>query len=238
MTIKNAVFHEHASETQNIMLYTATSFFERQRLKLLVYLENLRQQFVNGCFGMKMKEMFHDMSLILSYILVIKIILLLDFCIHEMNWGSYCFISGRKCGFLNYVWYLVVRPLDAAISSIINHQLETSSRYHKHNHKARIYWPSLDHKKGYFADLIYQRERQKPVYDVIDFTDTVSLPIECSSDPISQDTNYNGYHHHTMMNNVSCFLLLERLYSHVLISQIHGMIPMLQHLWFRKLPKT
>ena len=31
------------------------------------------------------------------------------------------------------------------------------------------------------------------------FTEGVSLPIQCASDPISQATNYNGYHHDTMI---------------------------------------
>jgi hypothetical protein len=93
----------------------------------------------------------------------------------------------------------------ARCSDIINHQLETLSRRLKHHHKARIHWPSTDHEKAYFADLVYQRDQQNPVYDVIGFTDGVSLPIECSSDPIAQATNYNGYHHDTMINNVLCF---------------------------------
>jgi len=69
----------------------------------------------------------------------------------------------------------------------------------------RIHWPCTDHEKAYFTDLVYQRDRQNPVYDVIGFTDGVSLPIECSSDPIAQATNYNGYHHDAMINNVLCF---------------------------------
>jgi len=44
-------------KTQNIMLFTATYFFERQRLKLLIYSGNLRQLLLNGCFDLKMKEM-------------------------------------------------------------------------------------------------------------------------------------------------------------------------------------
>jgi hypothetical protein len=50
-------------KTQNIMLYTATSFFERQKLKSLIYSGNLRQLLLNGCFDLKMKEMLHDMRL-------------------------------------------------------------------------------------------------------------------------------------------------------------------------------
>jgi len=89
-------------------------------------------------------------------------------------------------------------------SNIINHQLETLSQRLKRNLKARIHWPDTDHEKAYFAELVYQRDQQNPVFDVIGFTDGVSLPVECSSDPISQATNYNGYHHDTMIN-VFCF---------------------------------
>ena len=90
-------------------------------------------------------------------------------------------------------------------SNIIHDQLETISRRLKHHHHAKIHWPSTDAEKAYFADLVYQRDRRNPVYDVIGFTDGVSLPVECASDPESQATFYNGYHRDTMINNVFCF---------------------------------
>ena len=72
------------------------------------------------------------------------------------------------------------------------------------NHpKAKIHWPNTLAEKEALADLVNRREPQ--VDDVIGFTDGVSLPVQCASDPISQATNYNGYHHDTMINNVFCF---------------------------------
>ena len=88
-------------------------------------------------------------------------------------------------------------------SDIINNQLHSLSRRLKNHPKARIHWPSTLREKEYLADLVHRREPN--VLDVIGFTDGLSLPIQCASDPISQATNYNGYHHDTMINNVFCF---------------------------------
>jgi hypothetical protein len=88
-------------------------------------------------------------------------------------------------------------------SDIINNQLLSLSRRLKNHPKARIHWPSTLREKEYLADLVHRREPN--VLDVIGFTDGLSLPIQCASDPISQATNYNGYHHDTMINNVFCF---------------------------------
>ena len=88
-------------------------------------------------------------------------------------------------------------------SDIINNQLLSLSRRLKNHPKARIQWPSTLREKEYLADLVHRREPN--VLDVIGFTDGLSLPIQCASDPISQATNYNGYHHDTMINNVFCF---------------------------------
>jgi hypothetical protein len=43
------------------------------------------------------------------------------------------------------------------------------------------------------------------------FIDGLSLPMQCDSDPISQATNYNGYHHDTMVNNVFCFAQTDKI---------------------------
>jgi hypothetical protein len=86
---------------------------------------------------------------------------------------------------------------------IINDQLESLSRLLKIHPKARIEWPNSIEEKQYLANLINRRE--PTVSDVIGFTDGLSLPVQCASDPISQATNYNGYHHDTMINNVFCF---------------------------------
>jgi len=88
-------------------------------------------------------------------------------------------------------------------SLVINRQLHFLSRILKNNEKAQILWPNSLEEKEYLADLVHRREPK--VSDVIGFTDGVSLPIQCTSDPISQATNYNGYHHDTMCNNVFCF---------------------------------
>jgi len=88
-------------------------------------------------------------------------------------------------------------------SDIINNQLLSLSRRLKNHPKARIHWPSTLREKEYLADLVHRRAPN--VVDVIGFTDGLSLPIQCASDPISQATNYNGYHHDTMINNVFCF---------------------------------
>jgi len=88
-------------------------------------------------------------------------------------------------------------------SVYINHQLRFLSRKLRNHPKARIHWPNTLAEKEALADLVNRREPQ--VDDVIGFTDGVSLPVQCASDPISQATNYNGYHHDTMINNVFCF---------------------------------
>jgi hypothetical protein len=73
----------------------------------------------------------------------------------------------------------------------------------KNHWKARISWPKSISEKKRLAALITRREPR--VKDVIGFTDGVSLPIKCASDPISQATNFNGYHSDTMCNNVLWF---------------------------------
>ena len=88
-------------------------------------------------------------------------------------------------------------------SDIINNQLHSLSRGLKNHPKAKIQWPESVQQKQHLAELVHRREPN--VVDVIGFTDGLSLPVQCASDPISQATNYNGYHHDTMVNNVFCF---------------------------------
>jgi hypothetical protein len=88
-------------------------------------------------------------------------------------------------------------------SEIIRNMLHRCYARLKNNMKARITWPRTRDEKEFYASLVNRREPN--VNDVIAFTDGVSLPIRCASDPISQATNYNGYHHDTMCNNVFCF---------------------------------
>ena len=57
--------------------------------------------------------------------------------------------------------------------------------------------------KQNLAALVQNREPK--VRDVIGFTDGVSIPVKCSSKLSLQATDYNGYHHDTMCNNVFCF---------------------------------
>jgi len=49
------------------------------------------------------------------------------------------------------------------------------------------------------------QRRQPRVRDVIEFTDGVSIPVQCASDMNRQAMDYNGYHHDTICNNVFCF---------------------------------
>ena len=86
-------------------------------------------------------------------------------------------------------------------SVYINHQLTFLSRKLRNHPKAKIIWPNTLAEKEVLADPVNGREPQ--VDDVIGFTDGVSLPIQCASDPISQATN--GYHYETMINNAFCF---------------------------------
>ena len=67
-------------------------------------------------------------------------------------------------------------------SDIINNQLLSLSRRLKNHPKARIHWPSTLREKEYLADLVHRREPN--ILDVIGFTDGLSLPIQCASDPI------------------------------------------------------
>ena len=90
----------------------------------------------------------------------------------------------------------------------IHHQLTFLSRKLRDHPKVKIHWPNTLAENEVLADLVNRREPQ--VDDVIGFSDCVSLPIECASDPISQATNYNGYHHDTMINNV-CFAPTDKI---------------------------
>jgi hypothetical protein len=107
--------------------------------------------------------------------------------------------------------------------------VELLSRRLRTNPHARIHWPSTDDEKAYLADLVYQRDRRNLVYDIIGFTDGVSLRVECASDPVSQATFYNGYHHDTMIKYY-VLLQLVRSYLPMLITLGHGMTPKLQQL--------
>ena len=107
--------------------------------------------------------------------------------------------------FLSYVLFSDAHHVVAVYISIINldSYLKKIPRKLRNYPKARIHWPNTLAEKEALADLVNRREPQ--VDDVIGFTDGVSLPVQCASDPISQATNYNGYHHDTMINNVFCF---------------------------------
>ena len=67
----------------------------------------------------------------------------------------------------------------------------------------QIQWPESIQQKQNLAELVHRREPN--VVEVIGFTDGLSLPVQCTSDPISQVTNYNGHHRDTMVNNVFRF---------------------------------
>ena len=54
-----------------------------------------------------------------------------------------------------------------------------------------------------FADMINLREPE--VGDVIGFMDGLSLTTECTSERLTQNAYYSGYHCDTMVNNVLAF---------------------------------
>ena len=66
-----------------------------------------------------------------------------------------------------------------------------------------VHFPTTAREKRSLARLVQRRE--PGVRDVISFTDGVSIPVQCASDINRQTTDYNGYHHDTMCNNVFCF---------------------------------
>ena len=72
----------------------------------------------------------------------------------------------------------------------------------KGNRVARVHFTTAREKRS-LARLVQRREPR--VRDVIGFTDGVSIPVQCASDINRQTTDYNGYHHDTMCNNVFCF---------------------------------
>jgi DDE superfamily endonuclease len=87
----------------------------------------------------------------------------------------------------------------AVISFMMSHVYDTL-KYHE---VSKVSFPKTYREKQYLASLVQNREPK--IRDVIGFTDGVSIPVKCSSSPMLQATDYNGYHHDTMCNNVFCF---------------------------------
>jgi hypothetical protein len=54
-----------------------------------------------------------------------------------------------------------------------------------------------------FARLVNLRE--PTIDDVIGFLDGMTIPVQCSDDPIIQNSFFNGYHQDTMVNNIFLF---------------------------------
>ena len=73
----------------------------------------------------------------------------------------------------------------------------------KVNRVARVHFTKTAREKSSLARLVQRCEPR--VRDVIGFTDGLSIPVQCASDINRQTTDYNGYHHDTMCNNVFCF---------------------------------
>jgi hypothetical protein len=67
---------------------------------------------------------------------------------------------------------------------------------------ARITFPDGE-KIEDFAQKINIHEHK--VNDVIGFMDNLVLTTECSSEPVEQNSMYNGYHSDTMVNNIFVF---------------------------------
>ena len=71
------------------------------------------------------------------------------------------------------------------------------------NHEAsKIFFPTNDQME-IFARMINLRE--PTIDDVIGFLDGMSIPVQCSDDPIIQNAFFNGYHQDTMVNNIFLF---------------------------------
>ena len=87
----------------------------------------------------------------------------------------------------------------AVVSFMMSHVYDTL----KTHEVSRVIFPKTYREKQNLAALVQNREPK--VRDVIGFTDGVSIPVKCSSKLSLQATDYNGYHHDTMCNNVFCF---------------------------------
>jgi len=92
--------------------------------------------------------------------------------------------------------------VETTASNVIRRMIKLAIRKLAKNSFAMVKFPNEDEME-LFAEMIHNRE--PTVSDVIGFTDGVSIPIQCSSDPVEQSKYYNGYHCDTMVNNVFCF---------------------------------
>ena len=73
----------------------------------------------------------------------------------------------------------------------------------KKNAIARVFFPTTDEEKSYYASLIARRE--PAIQNCIGFVDGLSIPVQCCDEVIEQNKNYNGYRHDTHINNVLAF---------------------------------
>lgn len=114
--------------------------------------------------------------------------------------GLYLFYIGSKMQSKHLCMIFGVTP--SACSRIVNMMIKLVVRKLETNVHAAITFPD-DEKQNTFAAMISRRE--PTVRDVVGFMDGLSVPCECSSDPLIQNAFYNGYHSDTMVNNVLVF---------------------------------
>ena len=75
---------------------------------------------------------------------------------------------------------------------------------------ARVRFPKSAREKLTLACLV--QRRQPRVSDVIEFTDWVSILVQCASDMNRQAIDYNGYHHDTRVMMYFVLLQLAKLF--------------------------
>ena len=90
----------------------------------------------------------------------------------------------------------------SAFSRILHNMLRMAVRRLWNNPLARVQFPN-EEKMQQFADMIKLREPE--VGNVIGFMDGLSLTTECTSERLTQNAYYSGYHCDTMVNNVLAF---------------------------------
>lgn len=87
-------------------------------------------------------------------------------------------------------------------SRVLKMMLNRVIKYLKRHPLSEVKFPN-EEKKMEFASLIRNRERN--ANNVIGFLDGLSLHTECSSELVTQNSFYNGYHADTMVNNILAY---------------------------------
>lgn len=114
--------------------------------------------------------------------------------------GLYLMYIGSKMGIKHICLLFGVTP--SSCSRVIIKMMHKLVRVLKRNDFAAVRFPS-EEKACDFAELISSREPQAK--NVIGFMDGLSLHTECTSEQLTQNAFYNGYHGDTMVNNVLAY---------------------------------